>query len=148
MKKYHITLSSLLLLATGAAFSGCSKSDRHEATAAVKESYEDSKDAVARAWTDLKGHTYEKRNDFTAGAKAASARLDVEISKIRTNYSEAKASGSRKEAMAELKDSEANYREKLGAVGTATADTWDSAKKNVALAWDRLEASYYKARAD
>ena len=50
--------------------------------------------------------------------------------------------------MAELKNSEADYKEKLAALGTASADTWDSAKQNVILAWDRLEVSYRKARAD
>jgi hypothetical protein len=50
--------------------------------------------------------------------------------------------------MEELKNAEADYKEKLKALGNATADTWDVAKKNVMLAWDRLQAAYYKARAD
>ena len=58
------------------------------------------------------------------------------------------ASASRKAAMAEIKDSEAAYKGKIEALGTATADTWDSAKQNVISAWDHLQASYYKARAD
>ena len=152
MKSLRSSLFSLPLLATGVtcavAFSRCSKSDRQEASATVKDSYEDSKAAMAKAWADVKDFSFDKRNDFTAAAKAASARMDVEVSRLRANYSEAKASASRKAAMAELKDSEANYKEKSAALGKATADTWDSAKKNVSLAWDRLEASYYKARAD
>jgi hypothetical protein len=74
--------------------------------------------------------------------------MDAQMSELHANYSEAKASASRKAAMAEIKDSEAAYKEKLGALGTATADTWDSAKQNVISAWDHLQASYYKARAD
>jgi hypothetical protein len=74
--------------------------------------------------------------------------MDVRMSELHANYSEAKASASRKAAMAEIKDSEVAYKEKLEALGTATADTWDSAKQNVILSWDRLQASYYKARAD
>ena len=29
----------------------------------------------------------------------------------------------------------------------ASADTWEAAKNNVVLAWDKLQASYRKARA-
>ena len=50
--------------------------------------------------------------------------------------------------MDELKNADANYKEKLAALGNASADTWDSAKQNVIAAWDRLQASYAKARAD
>jgi hypothetical protein len=50
--------------------------------------------------------------------------------------------------MEELKNSESNYNEKLAALGTATADTWDSAKQNVISAWDKLQAAYDKARAE
>jgi hypothetical protein len=50
--------------------------------------------------------------------------------------------------MEELKNAEADYKEKLKALGNATADTWESAKQNVILAWRRLQAAYYKARAE
>ena len=152
MKNHRPPYLSLALLATGVAcgvtFTGCTKADRKEVSATTKDAYEDSKAAMAKAWAEVKDHTFDKRNDFTAGAKAATSRMEVEVSRLRANYSEAKASASRKAAMAELKNSEADYKEKLGAMGSATADTWDSAKKNVKLAWDRLEAAYYKARAD
>ncbi|MEO6244930.1 MAG: hypothetical protein ABIQ12_05800 [Opitutaceae bacterium] len=152
MKNHRPTFLSLSLLVTavagGIAFSGCTKTDRKDAGATVKDAYDDSKMAMSKAWADVKDYSYDKRSDFTAGAKAATSRMDAEISRMRANYSEAKASASRKAAMAELKNSEADYKDKLSALGSATADTWDSAKKNVSLAWDRMEAAYYKARAD
>ncbi len=152
MKNHRSTVFSISLLATGlacgAALAGCSKGDRQEVSATVKDSYADSKAAMAKAWAEIKDHTWEKRSDFTAGVKAVTSKLDADVSQLRADYSEAKASASRKAAMAELKDAEADYKEKLSAVGDATAATWDSAKKNVTLAWDRLQASYYKARAD
>lgn len=141
---------SLLILALGSAlvFSGCSKADRADAKATVKEVAHDAKVAVSDAWADVKGFTFDKHDDFDKHAKALAARMDAQLSELRANYSEAKASASRHAAMEELKDSEANYKEKLSALGTATADTWDAAKQNVILGWDRLEASYRKARAD
>ena len=44
--------------------------------------------------------------------------------------------------------SEADYKAKLDALGTASSDTWSAAKDNVVLAWDKLQASYRKARAN
>ena len=144
-------LPSLFLLTAGAAalaFTGCNKSERAEATAKVKEVAHDTKAAVVDAWGEVKGFTFEKRADFSARAKSLSAEFDVKVSQLRTSYSEAKATASRRAAMDELKNAEADYKAKLDALGTASADTWTEAKDNVVLAWDRLQASYYKARAD
>lgn len=152
MNKNHsariIPVTLLAASLSALAFTGCSKHDRDKAGDKVKEAYQDSKAAVANAWDDVKSYTYEKRSDFSTSAKAMSATMDSKISELRASYSEATASASRKAAMAELKDSEADYKQKLDALGTATADTWDSAKQNVIAAWDKVQASYHKARAD
>jgi hypothetical protein len=50
--------------------------------------------------------------------------------------------------MNELKDADADYKQKLAALGSATAATWDSAKASVIASWDKLEASYRKALAE
>lgn len=114
----------------------------------MKETYEDSKAAMSRAWERVKDYRFDRRDEFAAKAKALAAQMDVQLREARANFSEARASASRKAAMEELKNSEADYREKVNALSTATADTWDSAKQNVILAWDRLQAAYYKARTD
>lgn len=127
-------------------FVGCNKHDQAEIKTGVQNAYADTKAAFAKTWDKIRNYTYEKRADFDLEAKAAAERMDAQITELRTNYSEAKASASRKAAMEELKNSQADYREKMRALGTASADTWDSAKQNVILAWDKLQASYYKAR--
>ncbi len=133
---------------TTLALTSCSKSDRTDARATVKDAYQDTKGAVANAWDNVKSFTFDKRDDFSASAKALTSKMDAKVSELRANYSDAKASASRKAAMEELKNSEADYKAKLDALGTATADTWDSAKQNVISSWDHLQASYDKARAD
>ena len=143
-----ISVALLTASFTVLAFTGCSKNDRAEAGDKVKDAYQDSKTAASNAWDNVKSYTFDKRNDFTANAKALNATLDAQVSELHANYSDATASASRKAAMAELKDSEADYKVKLDALGTATADTWDSAKQNVIASWDKLQASYYKARAN
>jgi hypothetical protein len=147
MKKHIPSLLLTVLGAVALVFTGCSKQDRADASATVKEAARDTKEAVADAWGEVKSFTYEKRSDFSARAKALSAQAEVQMSELRANYSEAQATASRRAAMDELKNSEADYKSKLDALGNATADTWDAAKNNVVLAWDKLQASYRKARA-
>jgi hypothetical protein len=144
-------LRSLPLLAIGfaaLAFTACSKSSRDEAADKTKEAYQDTKAAVSRGWNNVKDYTFDKKSDFSKWAEAQQKEFEADASKLKANYSEAEATASRKAAMAELKDSEANYKEKLSAVGNASAETWDAARDNVAAAWDRLQASYAKARAN
>ena len=151
MKTTAVRSLSIFLLAAGLTtfgFTGCTKSDRVDARAKAGEVIADTKDALSQGWDHVKSFTFERRDDFRANAKALTAKMDARMSELHANYSEAKASASRKAAMAEIKDSDVAYKEKLEALGTATADTWDSAKQNVISAWDRLQASYYKARAD
>lgn len=126
---------------------GCSKKTRDDAGAAAQGAYNDTKAAMTNAWDSVKSYSFDKRDDFNAGAKALSARMEAQLSEVRADYSDAKASASRKAAMAELKSAEADYKEKLAALGNATAATWESAKQNVIAAWDRVQAAYYKARA-
>ena len=126
---------------------GCSKHDQAQTSATAKEAYADTKTAVSNAWDKAKAFTFDQRDDFTANAKALSAKMEAQLSEVRADYSDAKASAARKAAMAELKSSEADYKEKLNSLGGATSATWDSAKQNTIAAWDRLQAAYYKAKA-
>lgn len=148
MKLTSIRLVSLTALLAATAFTGCNKSDRADASAAVKNGYNETTAAMSNAWNDVKSYSFDKKSDFEKSAKAMSAQMDAQLAEVRANYSEAKASASRKAAMAELKNSEADYKEKMSALGSATAATWDSGKQNVIASWEKLEASYRKARAD
>lgn len=138
-------LSAGLVVAT---FTSCSKKTRSDASDTVQGAYNDSKAAMSNAWDSVKTFSFDKRDDFVASAKSLSAKMDAQVSEVRASYSEAKASASRKAAMEELKNSEADYKEKVAALSGATAATWDSAKQNVIASWDRLQAAYYKARAE
>ena len=140
-------------------FAACSKDKRDEVADKTKEVYQDTKAVVQEAahdtkaamvegWGDLRSYTFEKRSDFSLKLKAQQASFEASVGKLRSEYSEASASSSRKAAMNELKDSEATYKKKLAAVGNASADTWTAARDDDAAAWDRLQASYAKARAN
>jgi hypothetical protein len=128
--------------------SGCTKEEQAKVGSSVKSAYEDSRAAMAKAWDSVKDYTFDKRDEFNARTNAITAEMDVQISEMRANFADAIASASRKAAMEELKNAEADYKDKLRALASATADTWESAKNNLILAWNRLQAAYYKARAD
>ena len=148
-QKTHLPrILSFLAATLVCGLAACSKSERNEIADKTKDAYQDTKAAVANGWSDVKSATFEKRTDFMLALKAQQAQLEAEVSKMRANYSEAAASASRKIAMEELKNSEADYKAKLGALGTATSDTWVAARDNVTAAWDRLQAAYAKARAE
>jgi hypothetical protein len=141
--------SSLLVAALALlTLAACNKAERDNVADKTKDAYQDTKAAVVQGWDNLKSYTFEKRSDFTAAVKAQQASFEAQVSKLKAEYSEEKASASRRAAMNELKDSEANYKEKLSALGTASADTWGAARDNVIAAWDRMQAAYAKARAD
>jgi len=144
------SLHSFLLLTTGlalVAFTACSKEKNETLADKSKAAYQDTKAAVVQGWENVKDFTFEKRADFSAQLKARQTDFEAGVSKLRADYSEGQASASRKAAMQELKDSEADYHEKLAALGNATADTWTATRDSVAASWDRLQASYAKARA-
>lgn len=148
MKNRSLRFTSSAALAAGvllAVLSGCNKQERADAGAKAKEVYVDSKAALSRGWDKVKTATFDKRGDVEAAGKALAAEMDAQASKMRANYSDAKASASRKAAMEEFKNAEADYKQKLSALGTASADTWESAKNNTIAAWDKLEAAYRKA---
>jgi hypothetical protein len=129
----------------GSGLLGCSKQTRTEATVAVKDAYTDAKSAAIEAWDSVKSFSFEQREKFGTKARAMSAKMDAQVSQLQAEYSEEKASASRRAAMEELKNSEADYKQKVAAMGTATAATWESTKQSTIAAWDRLEVAYYKA---
>lgn len=158
--KRHILLATVPALAIAAALiAGCNRHDRdqiadntadayHDTKSAVKDSYNNAKSSMKDTWNNIRDYSYEKRDDLEDALKSEKRSFDARVSQLRADYSESKASASRREAMNELKDSEANFQEKMSALGNATADTWDAAKQNVIAAWDRLQAAYAKARSE
>lgn len=141
------TTISLLLLA-GLALAGCSREDRADISDKSRDVYNNVKTSTANAWQDFKAATFEKKSEFSEHARAMQREFEAQTSKLKAEFSEAQASASRKAAMEELKNSEADYKQKLDALGNASADTWDAARDNVVAAWDRMQAAYAKARAD
>lgn len=143
------SLPIVLLVAAMAvlAFAACSRQDRAENTTPATDT-PPGVAAPAGSLSDPKSSTFEQRDVLAATLRAQRDALEASLSQLRADYSEAQASESRRAAMNDLKNAELDYQEKLAALGTATADTWDAARDNVIASWDRLQASYARARAE
>lgn len=142
-----LLLPSLMIALVAFDGSGCSRRERADAEAKMKDAYAETKAAVTEAWDHAKAFTFEQRDKFAAHARAMSADMDAQLSKVKAEAADAKASAERRAAWAELKNADADYKAKVAALGDATAATWDSAKQNVVAAWDRLEVAYRRSRA-
>ncbi|WP_415910540.1 hypothetical protein [Oleiharenicola sp. Vm1] len=140
-----VLVAAPLVLAT---FTACSKDERNKLADQAGQAAHETQAAIAQTWSDVKAYTFDKRDEFQRQAKAQQAELEARLSELRATYAEDKASASRRAAMEELRNSEADYRAKLAALGTATADTWDAARDELAAAWHRVQSAYAKARAD
>lgn len=150
--KTALRIRTLLLpaLLAAAAFgtAACSKEERSDLKADAASALDKAKTAVSDAWSDVKAYSYEKKDDFVASTNAMSAKLDAEISELRAKYAGAKADASRSAAMEKLTSARAEFGEKMSALGKASADTWEQAKREAIAAWDRLQAAYQEAKAD
>ncbi len=141
-------LTSGLMLAAALALAACSDRDRSNVRTDTANTVDRAQSSMSAAWNDVKGYTYEKKDDFVANTRAMTSKMDAEISELQAKYAGAKADASRSAAMDELKSARSNFNDKMSALGRATADTWNQAKQESIAAWDRVEAAYRKARAD
>ena len=134
------------LIASAFLLSACS--DDEQASFRAERAADNTREALSDTWDNIKDYTYEKREDFADSAKAMSSRLEAESAELRAEVSGAQASASRKAAWEEFKSSQADFDDKVDALGQASSDTWDQAKDEVKAAWERVEAAYHKAVAD
>lgn len=148
----------LTLLIAGAFVTGCTREDRADAKDTTRDAmsdarnagsnaYNDAKNATSNAWNNFADATFDRKSEFEQHARAAHREMEAQMSKLKSEGSEAEASASRKAAMEEFKNAESDYKQKLDKLGNATADTWQAARDDVKHAWDRLQAAYAKARA-
>ncbi len=126
----------------------CSDRQPAEPQVDINRSVQNTQDAVTGAWDDLRNFTIEQRQEFSSNARALASKVDAEMSELRAEAAEGKASASRRAAMEELSNARADFDQKLAALQQASADTWESAKANVVAAAERLQAAWRKARAE
>lgn len=139
-----------LLLVGAIALTGCGRntSDRTSESSARSASSVSSAQTTTNNWSELRTSSFDQRSAFNASLTAMSAQIDAEVSQLQTEASSAQASQARKDAIAQVKSDKAAFDEKSAALARATQDTWEQARDEAAAAWDKLQASLAKARAE
>lgn len=136
-----------LLLVGAIALTGCGRNtgDRSSESSARSAS---SAQTATNNWSELRTYSFDKRSEFNASLTAMSAQIEAEVSQLQADASGTAASPSRKDAIAQVKSDKAAFDEKSAALARATSDTWEQARDEAAAAWDKLQASLAKVRAE
>jgi hypothetical protein len=99
-----------------------------------------------QAWSEIKGDTYDQRDQFMSGVNRLSARLDNQIRTLR-----AKRAGMNSDtkdwdfAMKDVDESRSLLTSRMSELKQAvTPETWISARDNIGDAWARAEAAVDK----
>jgi len=95
------------------------------------------------------GYTYEKKNEAMAYGKKLMSDFDVKMKDLEGQISH-DASGAKADAqrqMKELKGKRAETAKHLDEMGRASAQSWDSMKRNFVNSYRELQQSFDKAAA-
>ncbi len=128
---------------------GCSKSNDTKAAdavqdtkTAIKDAAKSVSDSTVDTWNHIKDYTFDKRSDFSTSIDNATRTMDEKLADLKAKMTP--DSPEKTKARQEYDEARAQLKEALTNLGNATADTWASAKTQVAKAWDRVQASYDK----
>jgi hypothetical protein len=143
MKTQRFLLALTLLPAALLVSSGCTKTDKDNATAVVQ----DIKATAIDSWDSIKDFTFEKHAEFSASIDRMSASMDDKIAEAKAKISSTPDAAA-KDKEAAIKDydaARADLKARLVELNNATADTWADAKAKVVDAWQRVKTAYDKA---
>jgi len=93
-------------------------------------------------------HRFEDRDAFTALVKQLDAQTDASITKMKVGYSEIQAPPAQREAMLELDRAAAAYKERIVAIDSVRAETWETVKSAIVSFWMNLQTAMAKAQAE
>jgi hypothetical protein len=83
---------------------------------------------------------FERRDEFAVQFKAMHSEFAAQLREYQA--ANPKASDGQNSAMSEVLSAEADFKNKLDAVSTADANSWNTARDNVTAAWERLQAAF------
>ena len=94
----------------------------------------------------LTSYPFEKREEFARQFNAMQAEFEAKMTELKQGYNASKAGDAGRAAMEALTTAESDFKKKISALGSATTDTWETARNNVTEAWTRLQATYERAK--
>jgi hypothetical protein len=103
--------------------------------------------ALDRTWNQIKDATYAERAQCSATLGEIDALLDrkmVELQARASSATDATSTGA-KAGLEKLKDARAEFRREATELGRATSETWNTARAEVAQAWERVRQAFVTA---
>jgi phage shock protein A len=91
---------------------------------------------------DLRSAPYEQREEFIRAVNDAVARLDARIAELNARQAGLPPSEGRARAQEDLKLARTDLESRIGALATASAETWDSVRDQALSALSRAQAAY------
>ncbi len=136
-----ITPSFLLIAAlspTTLLFSACFQKDSAESVVQeTKEVAAEAKQIAADSWEQIKGYTFEQRDEFAASMDRMGTALEAKLEKVP-----AATAPAREATVTEFKAARAALKVQLAAARTSTSETWAHTKAETAAAWQRVQTAF------
>jgi hypothetical protein len=101
-----------------------------EAGRDVREDAKDTDNAAEDAVDEIRGYSYERRDEFRRDVRERLVGMDKELAELERTTGKG-ASQARRDAVAAARDARAAIDRNLERLGTATASNWDELKRQV-----------------
>jgi hypothetical protein len=118
-----------------------------EAGQDVREGAEDVESAAEDAVDDLRGYSYERRDEFRRDVDQRLDRMDEELAELERNTREG-ADQARQDAVAAARDARRAVDAHVERLGDATESNWDELKLRVSEALDSADRELRALRPD
>lgn len=109
-------------------------------SASISASNASSTQPSSTNWNELRSYGYEQRGEFNSALNAMSARVDAEISQLRSSGNQ--------NAVQQVERAKQNFDEKSAALARASQDNWNRARDEAAQAWQNLQQQLAQARSN
>lgn len=123
----------------GVFLTGCADDDDFDdATDEAADAAREVRSEASEAWDRFSGYSVDKKKDAVDFLETQADKLDTQIAALKAKASTASAATKAKyqEAIADLEIRRGDLSKQLDKLGDATADTWDSVKRETQRKWN------------
>jgi len=111
---------------------------------------DNARESMSEAWQDVASFSADQKDAFVENLEEGAEEVDGLIASARAQLSDVpeETREARAEAIDELEDARDEFEEALAEAREASGEAWNTARTEVALAWDRLQEEMAEFRQD
>jgi len=95
----------------------------------------------------LTSYQFERRDEFRSQFNAMYSEFTAQLREYEAKNAGSGASDDVKSALADVKAAESEFKNKLEALSSATAENWETTRSDVTAAWEKLQAAFGRVHA-